>query len=80
MQTFFIFVKCALGRAYDVAADLIDTVEGISEVYSVSGRFDLMIKVVLPKGDDIGHFVNDRIHAIGNITDTETVITFNAFT
>jgi hypothetical protein len=32
VKTIFVHVKCALGRAYDVAAEIADNVEGVSEV------------------------------------------------
>jgi len=50
MQTIFVFVKCELGQAYKVAADLVDNVTELSEVYSISGEFDLMAKVHLDDG------------------------------
>jgi DNA-binding Lrp family transcriptional regulator len=80
MHPFFIFVKCELGKAYDVAADLIEEVEGVSEVYSISGPFELLVKVYVEDEQDIGRYVNEQIHKLPNIKDTQTIITFNAFT
>ena len=47
MQTIFVMVKCQLGKAYDVAATAVDNVDCVSEVYSVSGQHDLMMKLSL---------------------------------
>jgi DNA-binding Lrp family transcriptional regulator len=80
MQAVFIFIKCELGCAYDVANALIEKVEQTSEVYSISGEFDLMAKFYIPNDSDIGHFVNEQVHQISGIKDTQTIITFNAFT
>ena len=80
MQTIFVFVKCELGQAYQVAADLVDNVQELSEVHSISGEFDLLAKVHLDQKQDIGRFVNEKIHAIDRIKDTQTLMTFNAFT
>lgn len=80
MQAVFVFVKCELGCAYTVANALIEKVEQTSEVYSISGEFDLMAKFYIPNDSDIGHFVNNQVHAISGIKDTQTIITFNAFT
>ena len=80
MQTIFVFVKCELGQAYQVAADLVDNVQELSEVHSISGEFDLLAKVHLDQQQDIGRFVNEKIHAIDRIKDTQTLMTFNAFT
>jgi DNA-binding Lrp family transcriptional regulator len=80
MQTIFIMVKCELGKAYGVADRAIQNVAEVSEVYSVSGQYDLMMKCYLEDAVDIGHFVNERIHALDGVKDTFTIITFKAFT
>jgi hypothetical protein len=46
MQTIFVMVKCELGKAYDVADDACG-VEQVSEVYSTSGQYDLLMKCYL---------------------------------
>lgn len=78
MQTIFIQVKSELGRAYEVADEAIQ-VEGVSEVYSTSGHYDLMMKCYLPDDSDIGHFVNEEIQRLPGVKDTFTIITFKAF-
>ena len=79
MQTIFIMVKCELGRAYDVASESVENVEQVSEVYSISGQYDLMMKCYLADDQDIGHFVNEQIQCLQHIKDTFTMITFKAF-
>ncbi|MEJ1994287.1 MAG: Lrp/AsnC ligand binding domain-containing protein [Limibacillus sp.] len=79
MRAIFVMVKCDLGRAYDVAADAVDTLEEVSEVYSTSGQYDLLIKCYLPEDSDIGHFVTDKLQTLDGVRDTFTLITFKAF-
>jgi DNA-binding Lrp family transcriptional regulator len=79
MKTIFVNVKCELGRAYGVAAEAIDTVPEVSEVYSTSGQWDLMLKCHLPDEIDIGHFVTERLQALPGIRDTFTTIAYKAF-
>jgi len=79
MQTIFVFIKCALGASYKVADDLVQTVDEVSEVFSISGQHDLLVKVYLPPDSDIGRFVNERIQRIDGIRDTFTLIAFKAF-
>lgn len=79
MQTIFVQVKCDLGEAYRVADAAAQDVEGISEVYSTSGQYDLMMKCYLADGEDIGHFVTERIQRLPGVKDTFTIITFKAF-
>ncbi len=78
MRTIFVEVKCALGESYRVAEALVE-IEGVSEVYSISGSYDVLIKCYLPADEDIGHFVNEKIQKVAGITSTMTTIAFNAF-
>ena len=78
MQCFFVNVKCELGRAYEVAAAIADA-QLASEIHSTSGDWDLLAKFYVDDDTDIGHFVNQKIHAIPGIRDTYTVLTFRAF-
>jgi DNA-binding Lrp family transcriptional regulator len=78
MQCFFVNIKCELGRAYDVAAEIADA-EIASEIHSTSGDWDLIAKCYVEDSVDIGHFVNQKIHAVPGIRDTYTILTFRAF-
>lgn len=79
MQTIFIQVKCDLGKAYQVADKTVENVEQISEVHSVSGDYDLLLKCYLEDGVDIGHFVTEKIQTLPGVKDTFTIIAFKAF-
>lgn len=78
MRCLFVNIKCELGKAYGVAADLADE-QIASEIHSTSGDYDLIAKFYVEDDVDIGHFVNERIHAIEGIRDTYTILTFRAF-
>ncbi len=79
MQTIFVQVKCELGQAYQVAADAVERVDQISEIHSISGQFDLMMKCFLDDDQDIGHFVTEKLQMLPGVKDTFTLITFKAF-
>jgi DNA-binding Lrp family transcriptional regulator len=79
MQTIFVQLKCDLGKAYEVAGELVER-ESVSEVYSISGQYDLLAKCYLDDASDIGRYVENQIHSIEGIRDTHTTIAFNAFT
>jgi len=79
MKTIFVMVKCELGRAYEVADQAVQEVEEVSEVYSTSGQYDLLMKCYLPDTTDIGHFVTERVQVLPGIKDTFTIIAFKAF-
>jgi DNA-binding Lrp family transcriptional regulator len=78
MQTIFIMVKCELGKAYEVAGNAC-AVAQVSEVYSTSGQYDLLLKCYLDDETDIGHFVTSQIQTLAGVKDTFTLITFKAF-
>ncbi len=78
MKTLFVNVKCKLGQAYSVASEIVE-LEGVSEVYSISGDFDLLVKCYLPGGQDEGKFVINGIQKVAGVQDTSTIIAFNAF-
>jgi len=79
MRTFFIFIKCRLGKAYDVAGAIVDSIEPCPHVHSISGEYDLLCQFTVESTVDIGRFVNTHVHAIPDIVDTKTMIAFNAF-
>lgn len=79
MQTIFVMVKCQLGETYDVADRAVENTEKISEVHSISGQYDLMMKCYLDDGADIGHFVTEEIQKLDGVKDTFTLITFKTF-
>ena len=79
MKTIFVMVKCELGKAYDVADEAVNGIEQVSEVYSTSGQYDLLMKVYLPEGTDIGHFVTEQLQTLPGVKDTFTTIAFKAF-
>ena len=79
MQTIFVMIKCRLGEAYKVADDLVERIEQTSEVHSISGQYDLLVKCYLADEDDIGHFVTEKIQRLDGVADTFTIIAFKAF-
>ena len=54
-------------------------IEGVSEVYSVAGEYDLVSIVRVPNNDRLAEVVTDRMRGIEGILDTETLISFRVF-
>ena len=77
MQTIFVQVKCELGQAYGVASAATE-IEEVSEVYSTSGQFDLLIKCYMPDETDIWNFVNSELQTLPGVKDTFTTLTLKA--
>jgi DNA-binding Lrp family transcriptional regulator len=79
MKTIFVNVKCELGQAYKVADEAVQQIEQVSEVYSTSGQWDLMMKCYLDDDTDIGRFVTEQLQTVPGVKDTFTVIAYKAF-
>lgn len=79
MQTIFVQVKCDLGKAYAVADAAVLNIEEVSEVHSISGNFDLLMKCYLPSDADAGHFVTEKLQLLSGVRDTNTIIAHKAF-
>lgn len=74
----FVQLRCHPGKTYEVADAIYDR-EIVSELYSTSGDFDLLMKIYIPEGEDIGKFINDNILTIKGISRSLTTLTFKAF-
>ena len=79
MQTLFVLVKCELGRAYGVADAAVQELDAVSEVHSISGQYDLLMKIYLDDGADIGRFVTNHIQTLDGVRDSFTLIAHKAF-
>ena len=77
--TLFVQIRCRPGTAYNVA-DEIGLREIHSELYSISGDFDLLLKLRVPSGEDIGRYINDNLLNIEGIERTNTIQTYKVFT
>ena len=74
----FVQVRCNPGKAYEVADEIFER-EIVSELYSTSGEWDLLMKIYIPEGEDIGKYMNDHILNIPHIERSLTTLTFKAF-
>ncbi|MBL9060182.1 MAG: Lrp/AsnC ligand binding domain-containing protein [Mangrovicoccus sp.] len=78
MNCVFVQIRCRPGTAYKVA-DAITLREIHSELYSTSGEYDLLLKMYVPEGEDIGKYINDNLLDLEGIDRTLTTLTFRAF-
>jgi DNA-binding Lrp family transcriptional regulator len=74
----FVQIRCRPGQTYQVA-ETIALKEIHSELYSTSGDWDLLMKLYIPAGQDIGKFINDQLLDIDGIERSLTTLTFKAF-
>ena len=60
-------------------ADILAQMEGISEVYSVAGRYDLATMIRVKDNEDLAELITNHMLKISGITKTETLIAFRAY-
>ena len=78
MALVFVQFRCTPGMTYEVANAIWDR-EGVIELYSTSGDYDLIAKVYIPEDADTGHYLSSRLFDIPGIQRTLTTMTFKAF-
>ena len=78
MITAIVFVKADVARIPEVA-EAIAALEGVSEVYSVTGQVDLIVMVRVRKHEDVAAVVADQLNKVAGVTSTETHIAFRAY-
>lgn len=74
----FVQLRCRPGTAYRVAEEIVLR-EIHSELYSTSGDHDLLLKLYIPEGADVGKYINDHLLDIEGIERSLTTLTFRAF-
>jgi len=78
MVTAIILVNAERGRIAKLAQEMAE-LQGITEVYSVSGRYDLIAIVRVQNNDELAHLVTDQMSGLEGITHTESLLSFRAF-
>lgn len=63
----------------NAVAERLAELEGISEVYSVSGNYDLVAMVRVADNDALSDLVTKKLVAVEHIIGTETMLAFRAY-
>lgn len=78
MVTALVLLQTERQRINQVAQKLAE-MDGISEVYSVSGEFDLVAIIRVKDNESLAALVTDRMLQVEGITRSETLIAFRVF-
>ena len=78
MITAIVFVKADVDRIPEVA-EAIAALDGVTEVYSVTGQIDLVAMVRVRHHDDVASVVADKLNKVAGVRETETHIAFRAY-
>lgn len=78
MITAIVFIQAEVSRLPEVA-ERIAALDGVSEVYSVTGEIDLVAMVRAQAHDEIADIVADRLNKTPGVLHTTTHIAFRAY-
>jgi DNA-binding Lrp family transcriptional regulator len=78
MVTTVVLASCNVHQIPETAQAVAD-IEGVSEVYSVAGDYDLVIMVRVRDHDDLATVVSEGIAKIPGIERTQTLVAFKVY-
>jgi DNA-binding Lrp family transcriptional regulator len=78
MVTSIILINAERNKINTLAEQLRE-INGISEVYSVSGKYDLIVIVRVRANEDLADLVTKKMLLLEGITKTETMLAFQAY-
>ena len=78
MITAIIFIEAEIARSPEVATQIAD-LDGVSEVYSVTGTIDLIALVRVRSIDDVAATVAEHLNKVPGVLDTETHVAFRTY-
>lgn len=78
MVSAVVLITCERTKINQVAEEL-TAVGGISEVFSVAGKYDLVAVLRVKNNDALASLVTENLRSVAGITDTETLIAFKVF-
>jgi DNA-binding Lrp family transcriptional regulator len=69
-------VRVDLGKTYELGRRILREVPYVREVSSISGSWDLLVRIVIDTREDVGELINDRLAAIPGIQRTKTQVAY----
>ena len=78
MVTAIVMINCEVGKVHSVAEALVD-LDGVAEVYSVSGEYDIMVLIRVKEYDSLASLVSHNMAGIDGITKTNTHMAFRCY-
>jgi DNA-binding Lrp family transcriptional regulator len=78
MVTAFILMNVERTHLKSIADELL-AIDGIAEVYSVAGPFDMVAVARVRRHEELNDLVTEQVAALDGIENTETLIAFKTF-
>ncbi|HSZ98973.1 MAG TPA: Lrp/AsnC ligand binding domain-containing protein [Streptosporangiaceae bacterium] len=78
MVTAIVLIKADVARIPETAEE-IAKIPAVSEVYSVTGEFDLVAMVRVRSHEELGDVIPGTVNKVAGVTHTETHIAFRTY-
>ena len=78
MNTAIVLIDCATDSIPEVAQAIAD-IDGVSEVYSVTGQVDLIAVVRVRRFEDIATVITGKISKVPGVLNTDSHVAFNVY-
>lgn len=78
MVTAVVLIKAQTDKVNALAEQMAD-LEGVTEVFSVAGQYDLVALVRVRENEDLAKVISDRMRKLPGITSSETLIAFKVY-
>jgi DNA-binding Lrp family transcriptional regulator len=78
MVTAIVFVTADVARIPEAAAAIAD-LDGVTEVYSVTGEIDLVAMVRVRDLEDVAQVVTEKVDKVPGVLSTETHVAFRTY-
>ncbi len=73
-----VLIKVERGQVPQTAQKLLD-IEGVREVFSVTGEYDLVAMVRVKEYEQLAEVVTEQVAALDTITGTSTMVAFKIY-
>ncbi len=78
MITALVLINASPGDVVGLAKEL-GTIPEVTEVYSVTGPYDLVAKVQVEEYERMGEVISGKLNVVPGIIDTTTLMTFRTY-
>jgi DNA-binding Lrp family transcriptional regulator len=78
MVTAVVLIKAETDKVPELAQTMAE-LEGVSEVFSVAGQYDLVALVRVRENEDLARVISEKMRKLPGITGSETLIAFKVY-
>ena len=78
MVTALVLIKAATDKIPELA-QTISELEGVTEVFSVAGQYDLVALVRVRENEQLAKVISEKMRKLPGITSSETLIAFKVY-